>query len=174
MHSTTLNAPIPRREDFGQWLTLLPLRSFFSLSARLAPALAAPLARRLFCMPRGLRQIAADYSKVPPYEEITLAHRGHQIRTYGWHLDTGRPRVLLAHGWAGHGLQFASLVGPLSLRASSRNAGASFACNTWNSSDSSAASIAPRRTRLRKTPTWPISMCTAPTPESRSAPDTRR
>ena len=113
MHSATLNTPILRRENFGQWLTLLPLRSFFSLSARLAPTLAAPLARRLFCMPRGLRQIAADYSKVPPYEEITLAHRGHQIRAYGWHLDTGRPRVLLAHGWAGHGLQFAALVGPL-------------------------------------------------------------
>ena len=117
MHSTTLSAPALRREDLAQWLTLLPLRSFFSLSSWLTPTLAAPLARRLFCMPRGLRRIVADYSKVPPYEEITLAavgkSGGHQIRAYGWHLDTGRPRVLLSHGWAGHGLQFAAMVQPL-------------------------------------------------------------
>jgi pimeloyl-ACP methyl ester carboxylesterase len=71
------------------------------------------LARRLFSAPRGLRHIVADYSKVPPYEEITLAHRNRRIRAYGWRLDTGRPRVLLAHGWAGHGLQFAAMVEPL-------------------------------------------------------------
>ncbi len=113
MHSTAPSAPVIRREDLAQWLTLFPLRSFFALSSRLVPALAAPLARRMFCMPRGLRHVAADYSKVPPYEEITLAHRGQQVRAYGWHLDTGRPRVLLAHGWAGHSLQFAALVASL-------------------------------------------------------------
>ena len=121
MHSTALAAPTLRREDFAQWLTLLPLRSFFSLSARLAPALAAPLARRLFCKPRGLRRMAADYSNVPPYEEITLAmgkknscdSPPSHIRAYSWRLDTGRPRVLIAHGWAGHGLQFAALVSAL-------------------------------------------------------------
>ena len=112
MHSTTLSAPALRRENLTQWLSLFPLRSFFSLS-RLVPAFAAPLARKLFCAPRGLRRIVADYSKVPPWEEITLAHRGQQIRAYGWRLDTGRPRVLLAHGWAGHGLQFAAMVAPL-------------------------------------------------------------
>lgn len=113
MHSSTLSLPALRRESPAQWLSLLPLRSFFSLSSRLLPTLAAPLARKLFCAPRGLRHIVADYSKVPPYEEITLAHRGGQIRAYGWRLDSGRPRVLLAHGWAGHGLQFAALVAPL-------------------------------------------------------------
>ena len=113
MHSTTLSAPALRSENFSQWLSLFPLRSFFSLSSRLMPALAAPLARKLFCAPRGLRHIAADYSKVPPYQEITLAHRGQQIRAYGWRLDTGRPRVMLAHGWAGHGLQFGAMVAPL-------------------------------------------------------------
>ena len=112
MHSATLSVPPIRREEFAQWLTLLPLRSFFA-SSRFMPALAAPLARRLFCMPRGARRIAVDYSNVPPYGEITLAHRGQQIRAYGWRLDTGRPRVLLAHGWAGHGLQFATMVAPL-------------------------------------------------------------
>ncbi len=113
MHSTTLSAPALRREDLTQWLSLFPLRSFFSLSSRLMPTLAAPLARKLFCSPRGLRQVAGDVAALPPHETITLSHRGHQIRAYGWRLDTGRPRVLLAHGWAGHGLQFAAMVEPL-------------------------------------------------------------
>ena len=113
MHSSTFPVPVLRRESPAQWLSLLPLRSFFSLSSRLTPTLAAPLARKLFCSPRGLRHLAAGVAAVPPHETITLAHRGHQIRAYGWRLDTGRPRVLLAHGWAGHGLQFAAMVEPL-------------------------------------------------------------
>ncbi len=113
MHSSTLPVPFLRRESPAQWLSLLPLRSFFSLSSRLMPTLAAPLARKLFCSPRGLRHVAAEVAAVPPHETITLAHRRHQIRAYGWRLDTGRPRVLLAHGWAGHGLQFGAMVEPL-------------------------------------------------------------
>ncbi len=113
MHPSTLAVPVLRRESHAQRLSLLPLRSFFSLSSRLMPTLAAPLARNLFCSPRGRRQITAEVAAMPAHETITLAHRGHQIRAYGWRLDTGRPRVLLAHGWAGYGLQLAAMVGPL-------------------------------------------------------------
>ena len=74
------------------------------------PVLAAPLARKLFCSPRGLRRGVAGDSTVAPYEEITLAYQARRIRAYGWRLDSGRPRVLLAHGWAGYGLQFASMI----------------------------------------------------------------
>lgn len=103
------SSPLPR-EPVAQFLSLLPLRSFFALSSRFAPNATAPIARRLFCVPRGPRAIRIDHSKYPPFEAITLGWRAGTIRGYAWRLDSRRPRVLLAHGWGGWGLQFAAMI----------------------------------------------------------------
>ena len=107
----------PTGEPWKQYLALLPLRSFFSASARVAPTLGAPLARRLFCAPRGPRNIRVDFSQVPAHEEFAIAYKQQTVygRIWGgdWHAGRGRPRVLLAHGWAGWGLQFSHFVQPL-------------------------------------------------------------
>jgi pimeloyl-ACP methyl ester carboxylesterase len=105
--------PSPTGEPWKLYLSLLPLRGFFSASARLAPELAAPVARRLFCTPRGPRRIAMDMRQVPTHEEFAVAHREQTVYGRAWGLDRRRPRVLLAHGWAGWGLQFSHFVQPL-------------------------------------------------------------
>jgi pimeloyl-ACP methyl ester carboxylesterase len=94
-------------------LSLATLRGFFALSSRFAPRAAAPLARRLFCTPRGRRRGPARLPALPPSEPITLRYRAETLRGHAWGTGWQRPRVLLAHGWAGHGLQLASFVGPL-------------------------------------------------------------
>jgi pimeloyl-ACP methyl ester carboxylesterase len=107
----------PTGEPWKQFLTLLPLRGFFSASAHLAPTLGAPLARRLFSAPRGPRNIRVDFSRVPAHEEFAFAYKQDTVygRIWGgtWHTGRSRPRVLLAHGWAGWGLQFSHFIQPL-------------------------------------------------------------
>ena len=94
-------------------LSLATLRSFFALSSHVAPRAAAPLARRLFCTPRGRRRARERLPALPPAEPITLRYRTETIRGHAWGVGWHRPRVLLAHGWAGHALQLAHFVGPL-------------------------------------------------------------
>lgn len=103
----------PTGEPWKQFLALLPLRGFFSASALLAPRLAAPVARHLFCAPRGPRRIRTDFSVVPPAEEFAIPYKQHTVFGRVWNADCGRPRVLLAHGWAGWGLQFSHFIKPL-------------------------------------------------------------
>jgi len=103
----------PTGEPWKQFLALLPLRGFFRASAHIAPTLAAPLARRLFCAPRGPRRIRIDFSRVPSHEEFALPYKQETLYGRAWNLDRGRPRVLLAHGWAGWGLQFSHFITPL-------------------------------------------------------------
>jgi pimeloyl-ACP methyl ester carboxylesterase len=110
-------ASSPTGEPWKLFFSLLPLRSFFSASSRIAPSLAAPVARRLFCTPRGPRRLQVnlrtDMRRVPTHEEFAVAHREQTVYGRAWGLDRRRPRVLLAHGWAGWGLQFSEFVQPL-------------------------------------------------------------
>ena len=94
-------------------LSLATLRSFFALSSHIAPRAAAPLARRLFCTPRGQRRARQRLLSLPPSEPIALRYRTETIRGQAWGAGWHRPGVLLAHGWAGHGLQLAHFVEPL-------------------------------------------------------------
>lgn len=103
----------PTGEPWKQFLSLLPLRGFLSTAARLAPGLAAPVARRLFCTPRAPKHLRIDWRAIPTHEEFAFAHDDITVYGRAWGLDRRRPRVLLAHGWAGWGLQFAGFVQPL-------------------------------------------------------------
>jgi len=103
----------PTGEPWKLYLSLLPLRGFFSASSRLAPGLAAPVARRLFCTPRANRRPDIDMRLIPTHEEFAIAHGKQTIYGRAWGFDRKRPRVLLAHGWAGWGLQFSEFIVPL-------------------------------------------------------------
>jgi pimeloyl-ACP methyl ester carboxylesterase len=93
-------------------LSLATARSFFAISARVAPRVSVTVARRLFCTPHGRRRVARP-DTLPPAEEVAFSCDGEIIRGYAWGAGFHRPRVLLAHGWAGYSLQLASFVVPL-------------------------------------------------------------
>jgi pimeloyl-ACP methyl ester carboxylesterase len=94
-------------------MSFATLRGFFAVGTRLAPHAIAPLAERLFCMPLGARRLRVDTRDIPTGEPFVLRFAERRIAGHVWRADAGRPRVLLAHGWAGTGLQLAAFVAPL-------------------------------------------------------------
>ena len=93
--------------------TVTALRGVFGMSAAITPALTARVAGGLFCLPLGPRRINLHDARCPRAELFTLGTPGKRIEGYAWRLDTGRPRVMLAHGWGGWGLQLSGWINPL-------------------------------------------------------------
>jgi pimeloyl-ACP methyl ester carboxylesterase len=91
----------------------IPLRTTLSLLSRVMPALGARLAEELFLRPmrrsRKLVPVLAPQPSVVEYLEVA----GQRIALYRWTAAPDAPRVLLAHGWAGWGLQFDALIAAL-------------------------------------------------------------
>ena len=86
-------------------------RRWVSLSARLFPGWTARKAEALLLRPPRKRGRAGEVLSAWGRRE-TLAVGEHAMAL--WHFgETGRPRVVLAHGWGGYGAQLAAWVPPL-------------------------------------------------------------
>lgn len=92
---------------------VLPMKTTFAVISHLMPWLGARLAEQLFLRPmrrnRELVPVLAPQSTAVDYLELG----GHRVALYRWTSTPGAPRVLLAHGWAGWGLQFDALIAAL-------------------------------------------------------------
>jgi predicted alpha/beta hydrolase family esterase len=91
----------------------LPLRAAFAALSRLAPALAARQAERLFLTPPRHPRPAAEVAALAAARTATLDVGPHRIPIWQWGQG---PAVLLVHGWGGRGGQLAPLVPPLVAR----------------------------------------------------------
>jgi pimeloyl-ACP methyl ester carboxylesterase len=91
----------------------VPLKATFSLISHAMPALGARIAEELFLRPmRRTRKLVPGLAPQPTAVD-TLELAGHRIARYRWAGAPGAPRILLAHGWAGWGLQFDALIAAL-------------------------------------------------------------
>ncbi|MGH8445744.1 MAG: alpha/beta hydrolase [Solimonas sp.] len=88
----------------------MALRTGFRLLDRIAPGLAARLAQRLFFTPPRAVLREDERRVLAGGWRSTLDYRGGHLVLWRW--GSG-PRVLLAHGWGGHGGQMTALVEPL-------------------------------------------------------------
>jgi pimeloyl-ACP methyl ester carboxylesterase len=85
------------------------LRPAFGALSAVAPALAAPVAERLFLVPPRYPQPEHEAAALASARS-TIVDAGTPITAWTW----GRgPAVLLVHGWGGRGAQLASFVPPL-------------------------------------------------------------
>ena len=89
-------------------------RRWVALTSRLLPNWTARKAEALLVRPPRKRGRAGEVLGAWGRHETIEAH-GHRMAL--WHFgETGRPRVILAHGWGGYGGQFAPWVQPLLAR----------------------------------------------------------
>ncbi len=91
----------------------LPIKTSLSLLSHLVPGLGARLAEELFLRPmRRSRKPVPVLARRPDAVEY-LETAGQRIVLYRWAAAAGAPRVVLAHGWAGWGLQFDAIIAAL-------------------------------------------------------------
>jgi len=94
--------------------TAAALRGLFGVSSAVTPSIAARAAGAFFRLPLGPRRVAIEITDMPRPELFAISgDDGACIEGYAWRLDSDRPRVLLAHGWGGWGLQWAPWIAPL-------------------------------------------------------------
>ena len=91
----------------------LPIKTSLSLLSHLVPGLGARLAEELFLRPmRRSRKLVPVLARRPDAVEY-LETAGQRIVLYRWTAAADAPRVVLAHGWAGWGLQFDAIIAAL-------------------------------------------------------------
>jgi pimeloyl-ACP methyl ester carboxylesterase len=96
----SLNPPLPVRLLRPVWATL----------SALAPALAAPVAERLFLTPPRHRAPAHETAALADARRTVVHVDAAPVTAWTWGHG---PVVLLVHGWGGRGGQLAPFVGPL-------------------------------------------------------------
>jgi pimeloyl-ACP methyl ester carboxylesterase len=106
---------LPKNSTTDRIKLLTPAqRRWVSLSARLFPHWTAGKAEALLLRPPRKRGRAGEVFSAWGQRE-TLSVGGHAMAV--WHFgDTGRPRIVLVHGWGGYGAQLAAWVPALLAR----------------------------------------------------------
>lgn len=98
---------------------------FFSTLGKLSPKLAANIAWPLFCTPMSKKISLTDKEKrlVAQAKQTIIEIDNYEIVVFHWLLSAGSlgtanssSTVLLTHGWAGHALNFASIIEQLHAR----------------------------------------------------------
>lgn len=101
-----------------QHLVLLLYKLYFGIVGRLAPAVAARKAFRMFRSPRGTSKVpSALEGMLAEAERIELRVQDRRIQAYRWTApEETRGRVLLVHGWESRAGRIANWVEPLRAR----------------------------------------------------------
>lgn len=100
--------------DKSTTVRMVLFRFFNAMLSRLAPALAARLAERLFVSPMSTPRPERETAWEQGARRMTLASAMGPIPVWVW--GDGAETVLLAHGWSGRGLQLGAFVEPLVAR----------------------------------------------------------
>lgn len=100
--------------DLPEPFALKILRSAFRNIGRISPKIAGSFAYKLWFRPTRFKTPAREKPFIDSSKIVTHKIGNNEIVTYSWSLDnTGRPLVLLVHGWNGRGTQLGSFVQPL-------------------------------------------------------------
>ena len=98
-------------------LQLVLIRLFFKISSRIFPALAVPIAARMFVTP-GRKKRLNQFNKeiINRATPFTIPYRdGIELAAYRWGEKTD-PIILLVHGWTGSSASFTHFIDPLLAR----------------------------------------------------------
>lgn len=101
------------RTNVRLFMQLLPLRFVIGSLGFFSPVLAARKAAQLFSRPRAGRAPDVPPALMAQAQAFHLDIDGGRIAVCVWGRPESQPRVLLAHGWGGQGLQMHRFVQPL-------------------------------------------------------------